>query len=145
MIWSAQEVMDMAGNLYKCDTCGDFTRRSGPTYCECGGMLRRTKEARTPISPKVCSECQRVFTPRRASDKTCSPVCALARSRRVAKDAYESKKSGTHVCVQAESWEWLKQDVEADGAPHRKIIDVLSNEYPWVDVLTGNAPAWSAA
>ena len=131
----------MGGNRYTCKSCGFVAWQSGPRLCDkCGGEQRRASAAdHVDVCVALCVICGKEFTPRTARIVACSPACSVVRAKRMGKDL----RSGAREKITARPWEWLQQDIEMHSS-RRKIIDVLSREYPWVDVLSGNAPAWSA-
>ena len=130
----------MAGGKYYCTVCGCKKYLARSILC-CDVQMKKDTSKSEWNKQKVCQICGKEFVTTSNVQKYCSEGCKIIGKRRRDK-INDPRRNKEHVSRRP--YAWLEQDVLEYRAQKRKIIDVLSREYPWVDVLAGNAPAWSA-
>lgn len=99
------------------------------------------------LDAKCCVMCGEEFTPKTQSSKCCSPKCSLEYSRMTARERQRSRARGERFVTPSNDrpWSWLEFRADESLRCTVKLgCNTHDVEYPWVDVLAGNAPAWNA-
>lgn len=123
---------------YICPVCGKSEQLAHYEMC-CGVRMKRDKGASTWNGEKVCPICGKSFVVASNRQKYCGDEACLAEGKRRRDRLNDPRRNKEHNTMRPYSW--LEQDVTQYRAPKRKIVDVLTHEYPWHDVLSGNMPS----
>lgn len=153
----------MRERKYTCNVCGLAAVRPCAGDCfkaGCRGRLSRPYK-RKPLAPIACSECGKMFTPKRKDDKTCGPECGNARRKRsnreAAAAAYAAKATGPEReqfllarrlgrKPSVKPWAWLESvSDDAERGQRRVVLNVLADHteagtWPYPDPLAGTMP-----